>query len=138
MKKLKLFIVSILFLATSLSAQTAWIEPGPTTDVTTTCRIYVNLDKVTNTSLAGLTGPFYMWTWLPFEFPASDSMANGIGAQAWKNSNEKLKMTLDASKGPRVYYYEMIPTEFYRVPKGDVYSKGISFLVKPKDGGGFG
>lgn len=138
MKKLILITILILGTIAGARAQAAWIEPGPTTDVTLPCRIYVDLDKTTNTSLSGLTGPFYMWTWQPFEHPLGDSLANGIGAQAWKNSNDVLKMTPDPTKGPRVYYYAMTPTEFYGVPAPDVYSKGISFLVKPKDGGGFG
>ena len=47
-------------------------------------------------------------------------------------------MTNDAAKGPLVWYYEMVPTEFYEVPAADVYKKGISLLVKTKNGGGYG
>ncbi len=138
MKKL-ISILAITFSAfIHAGAQAAWIEPGPTTDVTSVCRIYVDLAKVTNKSLDGLTGPFYIWTWNPRELPANDPNVNGTGSQPWKSSNENLKMTPDPSKGPKVYYYEMIPTDFYGVTKGEVYSKGISLLVKPKDGGGFG
>ncbi len=86
----------------------------------------------------GNPGPFYIWTWNPRELPASDPNVNGLGAQPWKNSNDNLKLTWDSIRGPQIYYYEMIPTDFYGVTKGEVYSKGISFLVKPKDGGGFG
>jgi hypothetical protein len=32
----------------------------------------------------------------------------------------------------------MTPTEFYEVPAADVYKKGISLLVKTKNGGGYG
>ncbi len=138
MKKLILFISLCVFAILEVNAQAAWIEPGPTTDVRAMCRIYVDLSKVTNTSLAGLTGPFYIWTWNPRELPANDVNVNGTGSQPWKNSNDNLKLTADPTKGPKVYYYEMIPTDFYGVSQGDVYSKGISFLVKPKDGGGYG
>ncbi len=138
MKKFILLVAIIIAAFTKSNAQAAWIEPGPTTDVTSVCRIYVDLSKITNTSLDGLTGPFYMWTWNPRELPANDPNVNGTGTQPWKNSNDNLKLTPDPSKGPKVYYYEMIPTDFYGVNKGDVYSKGISLLVKPKDGGGYG
>lgn len=138
MKRIILLFCLAIAAKITTQAQAAWIEPGPTTDVTSTCRLYVDLDKVTNTSLAGNNGPFYIWTWSPAELPANDSFVNGTGTQPWKSSNDKLKMTADPSKGPRVFYYEMVPTDFYHVSKGDVYTKGISFLVKPKDGGGYG
>ncbi|MBU3662268.1 MAG: hypothetical protein FGM41_03605 [Bacteroidetes bacterium] len=136
---MKRIIYTIIFACLScfVFGQASWIEPE-TPDVTKTIRLYIDLDKTTNTSLAGNTGPFYIWTWLPFEFPAGHPKANGSGDKAWKNSNDLLIMTKDDAKGARVYYYEMIPTEFYEVPATDVYSKGISFLVKPKDGGGYG
>lgn len=134
----KVFYTLILACLSNLAlGQAAWIEPE-TPDVTQSVRLYVDLDKVTNTSLAGNAGPFYIWTWSPFEHPAGSPKANGTTDKPWKNSNDILVMTKDDSKGPRVYYYEMIPTEFYEVPATDVYSKGISFLVKPKDGGGYG
>jgi hypothetical protein len=136
MKKI-LYTLILACLSNLALGQAAWIEPE-TPDVTQTIRLYIDLDKATNTSLAGNAGPFYIWTWLPFEFPAGHPKANGLGEQAWKNSNEVLQMKKDDAKGARVYYYEMIPTEFYEVAATEVYSKGISFLVKPKDGGGYG
>ncbi len=77
----------------------------------------------------------YIWTWSPFEFPAGHPKTNGTGAQAWKSSNELLKMKKEA---PNIYSYSMIPTEFYEVDAATVYNKDIQFLVKPKDGGGYG
>jgi hypothetical protein len=47
-------------------------------------------------------------------------------------------MTKDETKGAKVYYYEMTPTVFYEVAASKVYTDGISFLVKPKNGGGYG
>lgn len=125
------------FIAKTSLGQASWISPNPT-DVTKKVRLYVDLDKTTNKSLDGNPGPFYIWTWKPFEHPVGDSLANGLGDKPWQNSNDLLQMTPDPSIGPRVYYYEMIPTKFYNVPASDVYSKGISFLVKPKNGGGYG
>ncbi len=134
----KIVIIFILLFAAHISfGQTAWIDPAPT-DVTKTVRLYVDLSKTSNQSMDTVKGPFYIWTWMPVEHPAGHPLVNGLGAQAWKNSNDTLKMTRDSLKGARVWYYEMIPTEFYGVTASEVYSKGISFLVKPKDGGGFG
>ncbi len=77
----------------------------------------------------------YMWTWSPFEFPAGHPKTNGTGAQAWKNSNELLKLTKEAEN---IYSYTMVPTLFYEVDAATVYAKDIFFLIKPKDGGGYG
>ncbi len=136
MKKL---IYSILFVCLSslAMAQVAWIEPE-NPDVTQPVRLYVDLSKATNTSCVDLPGPFYIWTWKPKEHAAGSGKENGLGDKAWKNSNDILIMKKDADKGPKVWYYEMTPTEFYEVTATEVYSKGISFLVKPKDGGGYG
>lgn len=136
MKKIIYFIV-LLTLGWQADAQVAWIEPMPT-DVTKKVRIYVDLSKTTNQSLDTVAGPYYIWTWSPKELPAGDPYVNGLGSTPWKNSNDSLVMQRDSTKGPRVWYYEMIPTKFYKVPAGDVYNKGISFLVKAKDGGGYG
>ncbi len=142
MKKLFILLAIVFSSINLVKGQAAWIEPDPTI-VTQTIRLYVDLDKLDgsiehNALLKASPGPFYIWTWSPFEHPAGTPKANGIGEQAWKNSNDLLQMTKDSTKGPNVYYYEMIPTEFYEVPAADVYAKGINFLVKPKDGGGYG
>ena len=77
----------------------------------------------------------YMWTWNPYEFPAGHPKENGTGGAPWKNSNDVLKMTLESGT---TYSYKMVPTEFYEVDATIVYNKDIEFLVKPKDGGGYG
>ncbi len=141
MKKI-LFAILLLVSTKFVSGQAAWIEPEPT-DVTKAIRLYVDLDKLDkslehNQLLLAHPGPFHIWTWSPFEHPIGSPKVNGEGEKPWKNSNDLLIMTKDDTKGPNVYYYEMIPTEFYEVPAATVYEKGINFLVKPKDGGGYG
>jgi len=137
MKK-NIFITTLLYIVSFATfAQVAWIEKTPT-DVTKKIRIYVDLSKTTNKSLDTVPGPYYIWTWKPAELPAGDPYVNGTGSQTWKNSNDSLMMKRDSTLGTRVWYYDMVPTQFYKVPASDVYSKGISFLVKAKDGGGYG
>ncbi|MCF8284085.1 MAG: hypothetical protein K9I48_03835 [Sphingobacteriales bacterium] len=141
MKKI-LFALALIVCAKFVSAQAAWIEPDPT-DVSKTVRIYVDLDKLDATKeatarLLADPGPFYMWTWSPAELPVGNPKVNGEGEKPWQNSNEILKLTKDDTKGPNVFYYDMIPTEFYEVAAAKVYEKGINFLVKPKNGGGYG
>src|SRR5574343_216534 len=139
---MKKIIATIFTLITAnvLLAQVAWVEPKKP-DVTKPIRIYCDLSKATAATAdpmkADPTGPYYIWTWKPTEARA-DSLANGTGDKPWKSSNDKLMMTKDDSKGANVWYYEMIPTEFYGVDPTVVYAQGISFLVKPKDGGGYG
>ena len=139
MKKIAVVIINLL-LVNGLYAQVAWVEPKKP-DVTKPIRIYCDISKSTaetaDAMKANTDGPYYIWTWKPAETRA-DSLVNGIGDKPWKNSNEKLKMTKDDTKGINVWYYEMIPTEFYAVDPTVVYSQGISLLVKPKDGGGYG
>jgi hypothetical protein len=77
----------------------------------------------------------YMWTWKPYEFPDGHPKANGTGGAPWKSSNEILKMT---HEGGTVYSIKLVPTDFYEVDAATVYKEDIHFLVKPKDGGGYG
>lgn len=77
----------------------------------------------------------YIWTWKPAEHPAGHPLVNGTGGAPWKSSNEALKMT---HEGGLVYSYTMVPTEWYEVDVATVYKEDIWFLVKPKDGGGYG
>ncbi len=139
MKKKSIIIITLL-LVNGLNAQVAWVEPKKP-DVTKPIRIYCDINKATAATAdamkANTDGPYYIWTWKPVEARA-DSLVNGTGDKPWKNSNENLKMTKDDTKGVNVWYYEMIPTEFYGVDPTVVYSQGISLLVKPKDGGGYG
>lgn len=77
----------------------------------------------------------YIWTWSPTEHPAGHVLVNGTGSQPWKNSNDTLVMK---HEGGYIFSYSMIPTVFYETTAANVYSRDISFLVKPKDGGGYG
>lgn len=136
-------IIAILLILLSVNksfGQAAWVEPKKP-DVTKPIRIYCDINKATDAASEAMKsnpdGPYYIWTWKPVDARV-DSLLNGTGDKPWKNSNERLKMTKDESLGPNVWYYEMIPTEFYGVEASVVYAQGISFLVKPKDGGGFG
>ncbi|MBI1308066.1 MAG: hypothetical protein GC181_15785 [Bacteroidetes bacterium] len=108
-------------------------------DPTKEIKIIVDLTKTTNewgiVEAAASGEDMYIWTWKPYEFPASSSKANGTGPTPWKSSNEILKMTKE-SEG--IYSFTMIPTEFYEVDAKTVYDEDIHFLVKPKDGGGYG
>lgn len=146
MKTLKYLPIAIVILFTSLTSsfsQVVTSEPSEYIDPTLEVKIIVNLDllDLTQESVLNLIADadagldVYIWTWKPYEFPAGHIKANGIGAEAWKNSNELLKMTREAE---HLYSYTMIPTEFYEVDAATVYSEDIHFLVKPKDGGGYG
>jgi hypothetical protein len=137
MKRIILLLITFSLLSAKVFGQASWIEPE-NPDVTKPIRIYVDLTKTTNQSCKDSTGPFYIWTWNPKEHPLGHPLRNGSGEKEWQNSNEALKMTNDATKGPLVWYFEMTPTEFYEVPAADVYKKGISLLVKTKNGGGYG
>lgn len=77
----------------------------------------------------------YIWTWNPVEHPVGHPYVNGIGSQAWKNSNDTLIMK---HEGGYVFSWSIIPVDFYETSAANVYAKDISFLVKPKDGGGYG
>ena len=140
MKKIKyslLILLGFIITSSKLVAQTAWIEPDPT-DVTKSIKIYADLSKTTNKSLDGNTGPFYIWTWLPVSLPTGDPNQNGTGDKPWQNSNDSLIMTPEPTKGARVFSFTMVPTKFYGCTPALVYQLGISFLVKPKNGGGYG
>lgn len=77
----------------------------------------------------------YIWTWEPVEHPAGHPLVNGTGQRPWQNSNDSLKMT---KEGGGIFSYTMVPTEFYGVSAQQVYDEDISFLVKTKNGGGYG
>ncbi len=79
----------------------------------------------------------YIWTWNPFNFPSGHPKANGTGSQEWKSSNDTMQMI---DMGNLVYKYVFKPTlaEWYETDAATCYSRGFSFLVKPKDGGGYG
>ena len=79
----------------------------------------------------------FIWTWNPNEHPTGHPLVNGIGSQAWKNSNDALKMT---ALGNMQYQYVFKPSviSWYNTDTAQAYQRGLSFLVKPKDGGGYG
>lgn len=146
MKSIKYLFVAVLFCLSSVKVSQAQVvssEPTLYTDPTQELKIIVDLsqldqslDYVQNLITDATNGlDMYIWTWKPFEFPAGHPKVNGEGAAPWKNSNELLKMT---QEGDLLYSYTMIPTEFYEVDAATVYSEDIHFLVKPKDGGGYG
>lgn len=139
MKKI-LYTLWLTMMVGAAFGQAAWVSPEKP-DVTKPVRLYCDLSKVTAATADAMKsntdGPYYIWTWKPTETRA-DSLVNGTGDKPWKSSNDKLKMTKDESLGANVWYYEMIPTEFYGVEASAIYAAGFSFLVKPKDGGGYG
>lgn len=128
-------IVSFMVNVTFGQVSTDPIEFTPDQEI----KIIVDLNATSNdwgiVEIAASGEDMYIWTWNPFEWGANDSLANGLGSQAWKNSNPVLKMTKEAEG---VYSYTMTPTEFYAVDAATVYDKDIEFLVKPLDGGGYG
>lgn len=77
----------------------------------------------------------YIWTWKPAEHPDGHPFVNGTGSAPWKNSNEAMKMTKNADG---TFSWKIVPTLFYEVDATTVYSEDIHFLVKAKDGGGYG
>jgi hypothetical protein len=137
-------VLGLVLISFSIAkSQPVTSEPTEYTDPNTEVKIIVNLALLDQTlehtqllvEAANNGLDIYIWTWKPYEFPAGHPKANGEGSQAWKNSNELLKMTQESDL---VYSYTMIPTEFYEVDAATVYEEDIYFLVKPKDGGGYG
>lgn len=131
------------FCGVSIQAQVVTTEPEEYNDPTTEVKIIVNLAQLDQTKEyvqnliadAQADSGIYMWTWKPFEWPAGSELANGSGDRPWQNSNELLRLTKESDL---VYSYTMIPTTFYAVDAATVYEQDIHFLVKPKNGGGYG
>lgn len=119
--------------------QKAYLEDPDNFDPTKPCKIMVNLNNTDNEwgiiEAAAGGEDMYIWTWSPAEHEAGHPLSNGTGSQAWKSSNEALKMT---KEDDGIYSYVLTPTEFYEVDAAIVYDKDIKLLVKPKDGGGYG
>tara|TARA_R110002072_G_scaffold200889_18_gene358595 strand:+ start:4074 stop:4943 length:870 start_codon:yes stop_codon:yes gene_type:complete len=134
---LLLFLFSIGLKAQVSTEPSEDIKPDePLKIIVDISKLDASLDHVVNLQTAAADGEdLYIWTWSPAEHPVGHPLTNGLGAQAWKNSNDSLKMTLEA---PNIYSYTLTPTEFYEVDAATVYANDIHFLVKPKDGGGFG
>ena len=110
-------------------AQKAWATPDPINQ-NDSITLWVDLKKCEFAgvpNMLGATQPMYMWTWSPKEHPAGHPLNNG----KWNESNEALRWI---HAGDDVYYFRMIPTQFYEVSAGDLYAKDISLLLKFKDG----
>jgi len=145
MKNLKfntIFSLAALLIGPALSAQVS-TDPPEYQDPTTELKIIVDLSKL-DASLdhtqnlldpAAAGEDMYIWTWSPAEHPAGHPLVNGVGTAPWKESNDTLRMTKEAEN---IYSYTMTPTEFYEVDAQTVFANDIKFLVKPKDGGGYG
>lgn len=131
-----------LGLSTLASAQVT-TEPAEYQDPTTELKIIVDISKmdaslehVANLQADAAAGlDLYIWTWSPAEHQDPHPLVNGTGSEPWKNSNDSLVMTKEAEN---IYSFTMIPTEFYEVDAQTVFDNDIEFLVKPKDGGGYG
>jgi hypothetical protein len=132
------YVLGIAMTAAPAQAQKAYLEKPDEFDPAKPCKIMVNLKLTSNDwgiIEAAEQEDMYLWIWKPIEHPAGHPLANGIGSAAWKNSNDALKMTKEA---PGLYSYTLIPTDFFGVDANKVYKEDFHFLVKPKDGGGFG
>ncbi len=138
-KALKFSILSILaaFVGNAFS-QVAYLDKPDEFDPTKPCKIIVNL-KLTKNEWGIIeiaqTEDIYLWIWKPVEHPAGHPLANGTGSAAWKSSNEALKMTKEAEN---IYSYTFTPTVFFECDAAKVYKEDFHFLLKPKDGGGYG
>jgi hypothetical protein len=145
MKKSALLLVLSAFLGfgTVAFAQVVTSSPVDYNDPTTEVKIIVNLAQLDQTKEYVLNliadaqsdSGIYIWTWKPFEWPIGSERANGSGDRPWQNSNELLRMTKESDL---VYSFTMVPTEFYSVDAATVYEQDIHFLIKPKNGGGYG
>lgn len=116
----------------AVSSEPAEIDP------TQPVKIIVNLNLTTNDwgiiEAAAAGEDMYIWTWKPFEHTSGEKV-NGLEPAPWKNSNPLLKMTKETEG---IYSFTLTPTEFYEVTAKEIYDNDIHFLIKPKDGGGFG
>ena len=126
----------------NLNAQVT-TDPPEYQDPTTELKIIVDISKfdaslehVQNLQADAAAGlDLYIWTWSPAEHQDPHPLVNGVGTAPWKESNEALKMTKEAEN---IYTFTLTPTEFYEVDAQTVFANDLSFLVKPKDGGGYG
>ena len=129
------FALTNLVSQAQVSTQPSELEPGLPAkliiDLNQLDRSKGYIQNLIDDADAGLD--LYIWTWNPREFPASHPKANG----SWDASNDALKMTKEAE---RVYSFTFEPSivDWYETDANTVYKKNLSFLVKPKNGGGFG
>jgi len=144
MKKI-LNTLAAVFLGTRLLlAQVSTDPPKPNEiDPAGVLKITVNINGLNTTNdyvqnlidSANAGADLYIWTWSPAEHPSGHPLVNGTGQRPWQNSNDSLKMTKEEEG---IYSFTMVPTEFYEVTVQDVYANDIEFLVKTKNGGGYG
>jgi hypothetical protein len=131
-------IALMIIVSGNVYGQAAYLDKPEEFDPAKPCKIMVNL-KLTKNDWGivdiATTEDMYLWIWKPKEHPAGHPMANGIGSAAWKSSNDALKMTKEAEG---IYSYTLTPTVFFETDAATVYKEDFNFLVKPKDGGGFG
>ena len=127
MRKIILFYIG-LFCFYELLGQAAYVSPVPT-NVNQLAKIYVDLSQpdcnCPNLQDANEEDPIYMWTWSPSE----PVVGNGL----WESSNEEMRMTQDADN-PKLWFMEVIITEFYGIDDATAYERGLSYLAKKKDG----
>jgi len=140
MKHLKSNFIALLAFVLPVFAwgQAAFLEKPEEFKPDKPCKIIVNLKLTSNEwgiVEAANNEDMFLWVWKPAEHPAGHPFANGIGGAAWKNSNDALKMTKESDG---VYSYSFTPTEFFEVEAATVFKEDFHFLVKPKDGGGYG
>jgi hypothetical protein len=128
MKKFIFTLFAICLLTSKLSAQKAWATPDPI-NPNDSITIWVDIKKCDRQQLAGTTDPLYMWTWTPKEHAKGHPLNNGT----WQASNVALQMR---SAGNDLYFYRMVPTQFYEVTAAELYNNDISLLLKKKDGTG--
>jgi hypothetical protein len=136
-------IITIFLLAMGFASQAQVSSIPEEVNPNDSVKILVNinqlnqgLDHVQNLMAAVASGEdLYIWTWRPREHGPNHPLVNGFGSAAWKNSNPLLRMT---NEGGGVFSYTMVPVDFYEVDASVVYAENIHFLVKPRDGGGFG
>lgn len=143
MRALKILYTLLICAAFApLQAQVS-TDPAEEIDPTQPLTIYVDLQKLDQSNehtqllieAAENDEDIYIYTWLPYEFPLGHPKANGVADPVWKNGNDTLIMTKESDY---VYSWTIIPTEWYEVEASAVYESDIHFLVKPKDGGGYG
>lgn len=128
MKKLLFVFTAVLMSVGKLIAQKAWATPDPI-NPNDSITIWVDIKKCDRQQLAGTTDPLYMWTWTPKEHAKGHPLNNGT----WQASNDALQMR---SAGNDLYFYRMVPTQFYEVTAAELYNNDISLLLKKKDGTG--
>lgn len=154
--KSALIFFTLLFVSNLCSGQKTWIRRGMVPYDTIKnidqlggkCILYIDLNKTVNyADMITSKGPFYLWFFQPLVLPDNDPHTNGFGIKPWANSNELLKMTpFDTTNGKRIWKYDfdnITPFVYFHLNQnnGDINlfnTHGLCFLVKPKDGGGYG